>query len=134
MTGQHVSWCYRHEVTTDQKAVIAITELRDRVGAGGKHSGRIKRECRQITSENEGTLRRKEKHVSLFQAHRRLLVVESEPATARDDPKELDFVRCGKRIAQVSPAVKPPDTTDWASATFRMSEKGSEIIFVLSRK
>jgi hypothetical protein len=46
----------------DQKGVIAIAKLRDRADVSGEHTCRVNRDGRQIAGENEGTLRRKEKH------------------------------------------------------------------------
>jgi hypothetical protein len=82
-------------MAADQKAVIAVTKLRDRAGAGGEHTCRVNRGGRQIAGENEGTLRRKEKHVSRFNAHG-LLAVDAEPAIALHYGEELDFTRYRK--------------------------------------
>jgi hypothetical protein len=74
--------------------------------------------------------RRKEKHISLFNAHGRRLAVDAEPAIA----KNLILSGGGKRIAQGPPAVKPPETTVSAFTSVRMSEKGSSDTFERSRK
>jgi len=47
--------------------------------------------------------------------------------------KNLILSSSGKRIAHAPPAVKPPDTTDWAFVNLRMSEKGSERMLFLAR-
>src|SRR5271155_5157199 len=49
-------------------------------------------------------------------------------------PENMIFSSFGKRIAHEPPAVKLPETTVSAFANLRMSEKGSLLISVLSRK
>ena len=83
-------------MAADQKAVIAVAKLRDRANIGGEHTGRVNRGGRQIAGENEGTWHRKQKHVSRFNTHGRLLTVDAEPAIALHDAEELDLSRWRK--------------------------------------
>ena len=43
-------------------ALIAVPKFRSPINGAGKQVGRVNRDGRQIAGENEGTLRRKEKH------------------------------------------------------------------------
>jgi hypothetical protein len=53
-------------MAANEKAVISVAKLRDHPDIGGEHTFRVNRYDRQIAGEDEGTLRRKETHVSRF--------------------------------------------------------------------
>src|SRR5271168_1415904 len=59
-------------------------------------------------------------------------ILSQQPPFTR--PENMIFSSFGKRIAHEPPAVKLPDTTVSALANLRMSEQGSLLISVLSRK
>jgi hypothetical protein len=65
-------------IATNQGAAFAIVF---------DHTFCVNWDDRQIAGENQGTLRRKEKHVSRFKTYGRLLTVDAEPAIA---PSRVD--------------------------------------------
>ena len=86
----------QQNMAADDKAIVAVAKLRDQAGVGGEHSFRVNRDGRQITGENDGTSRRKEKHVSRFNTHGRHLAVDAEPATTLHYADEFHLIRYRK--------------------------------------
>jgi hypothetical protein len=69
-------------MAADLNAVLAVAKFCGPLDGASEQTGRVNRDGRQIAGENERRLRRKEKHVSLFDPHRHLPVVDEEPAIA----------------------------------------------------
>ena len=83
-------------MAADLNAVIDVANFRKLVDLAAEQPCRINRDGRQIASENEGTFRRKEEHVSCFSTHGGILAVDAEPAIALDYGEELNLIRCRK--------------------------------------
>jgi hypothetical protein len=105
-------------MAADLNAVIDVANFRNLVDVAAEQPSRINRDGRQIASENEGTFRRKEKHVSCFSTHGGILAVDAQPAIALHYGEELNLIRCRNSNASEYPSYSI--SREWGK-TFRIT-------------